>query len=88
MIYKKNANFPYPVLTNDSNSYAESNFILDVALEENSTFYRLNYTYELDSPFLQKLLNDRRAQLIFIIQSRDNKYFRIDNSDFYIDIPK
>lgn len=88
MIYKKNANFPYPVLTNDSNSYAESNFILDVSLEENSTFYRLNYTYELDSPFLQKLLNDRRAQLIFIIQSRDNKYFRIDNSDFYVDIPK
>ena len=26
MIYKKDANFPYPILTNTSNSYDSSNF--------------------------------------------------------------
>ena len=35
MIYRKDANFPYPVLTNTSNSYDASNFILDVNLQEN-----------------------------------------------------
>lgn len=88
MIYKKNANFPYPVLTNDSHSYAESNFILEVDLEENSSFYRLKFSYELDSPFLQQLLREQKAQLIFIIQSRDNKYFMVGHTDSHIDIPK
>ena len=30
MIYKKDANFPYPILTNTSNSYDSCNFILDI----------------------------------------------------------
>ncbi|HCN58365.1 MAG TPA: hypothetical protein DIS82_09410 [Exiguobacterium sp.] len=88
MIYKKNANFPYPVLTNDSHSYAESNFILDVSLEESSNMYRLKYKYELDSPFLENLLKENRAQLLLIIQSRDNKYYRVGDTDKYVDIPK
>ena len=32
MIYKKDANFPYPLLTNTSSSYSSSNFILDIEL--------------------------------------------------------
>ena len=35
MIYKKDANFPYPLLTNTSSSYSNANFILDIELEEN-----------------------------------------------------
>lgn len=88
MIYKKNANFPYPVLTNDSFSYSESNFNLDVSLEENTTFYRLKYEYELTSSFLSQLLEKQVAQLIIIIQSRDNKYYLVNPSDTFIDIPK
>ena len=30
MIYKKDANFPYPILTNTSNSYDNCSFILDI----------------------------------------------------------
>lgn len=88
MIYKKNANFPYPVLTNDSHTYAESNFILDVSLEENSGFYRFLFNYDLDSPFLSRLIKENKAQLIFIIQSRDNKYFLVNHRETFIDIPK
>lgn len=36
MIYKKDANFPYPILTNTSNSYDNCSFILDIDLEENT----------------------------------------------------
>ena len=39
MIYKKDANFPYPILTNTSNSYDNCSFILDINLEENTNEY-------------------------------------------------
>ena len=39
MIYKKDANFPYPLLTNTSNSYDGCNFILDIELNENTYDY-------------------------------------------------
>lgn len=88
MIYKKDANFPYPILTNTSNSYVSSQFILDVELHENVHHYRFDFNYEIDSNFINKLLKNGQAQLIFVIQSRDNKFYRLANSQKYIEIPK
>ncbi|UAL47986.1 hypothetical protein K7887_03190 [Sutcliffiella horikoshii] len=88
MIYKKDANFPYPVLTNKSNSYASSQFILDVELHENVHHYQFNYKYEIDSAFINKLLREGRAQLILIIQSKDNKFFKVSMAQSSIKILK
>ena len=49
MIYKKDANFPYPLLTNTSSSYSNANFILDIELEENTQGYRFTIDYDIDS---------------------------------------
>ncbi|MBP3886709.1 MAG: hypothetical protein J6F30_03485 [Cellulosilyticum sp.] len=88
MIYKKDANFPYPLLTNTSSSYKGCNFILDVALEENSQSYRFEMKYEMDSSFIEELLQAKRAQLVLVIQSKDNKFFNLKLGDQYVEIPK
>ena len=88
MIYRKDANFPYPVLTNTSNSYDASNFILDVNLQENNKEYHFNFSYDLDSPFIHRLLESQRAQLYLVIQSKDNKFFPVRIGESSKAIPK
>lgn len=88
MIYKKDANFPYPVLTNSSNSYKDCNFTLDVNLEENTHNYRFTIEYNIDSEFINELLNYGQAELILVVQSKDNKFFILKNGDKYIEIAK
>lgn len=88
MIYKKDANFPYPVLTNASNSYEDSNFTLDVNLEENINIYRFEINYEIDSNFINNLLEKGQAQLILVVQSKDNKFFNINLGEKIKEIPK
>lgn len=77
MIYKKDANFPYPILTNTSNSYDNCSFILDINLEENTNEYIFEINYDITSPFIEKLLQNGQATLVLIIQSKDNKFFNI-----------
>ncbi|MDU1453397.1 MAG: hypothetical protein E6912_01285 [Paeniclostridium sordellii] len=88
MIYKKDANFPYPLLTNTSSSYDNCNFILDIELKENTQNYRFEINYEIDSVFIDNLLKEKQAELILIIQSKDNKFFDLDRSQKYVEIPK
>lgn len=78
MIYKKDANFPYPILTNTSNSYDNCSFILDINLEENTNEYIFEIKYDITSPFIEKLLKNGQATLVLIIQSKDNKFFNIE----------
>ena len=88
MIYKKDANFPYPILTNTSNSYDNCSFILDVNLEENTNEYIFEINYDITSPFIEKLLQNGQATLVLIIQSKDNKFFNIDYGQKTISISK
>ena len=88
MIYKKDANFPYPVLTNVSNSYRSCNFILDVNLEENIHNYRFCIDYNIDSEFINGLLESGQAKLILIIQSKDNKFFTLEPGEKVKEISK
>ncbi|WP_404469632.1 hypothetical protein [Sutcliffiella horikoshii] len=88
MIYRKDANFPYPVLTNTSKTYSTSQFTLDVALHENVHHYRFDFTFEIESPFIKKLLRMGQAQLILVIQSKDNKFYRLDNHQQSVEIKK
>lgn len=78
MIYKKDANFPYPILTNTSNSYDNCSFILDINLDENTNEYIFEINYDITSPFIEKLLQNGQATLVLIIQSKDNKFFNIE----------
>ncbi|WAA13362.1 hypothetical protein [Fervidibacillus halotolerans] len=80
MIYRKNANFPYPVLSNTSNAYVKNTFEFDVDVYDISSDYQFNIEIEIDSEYIKKLLTTGKAQLIFIIQSKDNKYFRLTSS--------
>ncbi|WP_088233124.1 hypothetical protein [Bacillus cereus] len=88
MIYKKDANFPYPILTNSSMSYASSEFNLDIELEENTDTYRFRISSNISSPFLSALVESGKAALILIVQSKDNKFFVLDPGQSYIEIQK
>ncbi len=88
MIYKKDANFPYPVLTNSSMSYTSSEFKLDIELEENTETYRFEITPDITSPFLASLVEIGKAVLILIVQSKDNKFYVLEPGQSYIEIPK
>ena len=88
MIYKKDANFPYPLLTNTSNSYKDCSFVLDVNLYENTHNYNFEIKYEIDSLFIMDLLEMGFAELILVIQSKDNKFFNLKPEDNLIEVPK
>lgn len=88
MIYKKDANFPYPILTNSSTSYETSQFILDVQLQENVHNYRFDIEYQISSDFINELLIRGEAHLVLVIQSRDNKFYPLSRSQTFIEIPK
>ncbi len=88
MIYKKDANFPYPVLSNRSTSYPEAEFKIDLSLNENVDTYRFSFTIDLTSTFIKNLLSAGKAEKVLVVQSRDNKFFKINSTDSYIEIPK
>ncbi|MEG1415758.1 MAG: hypothetical protein RSC49_04055 [Clostridium sp.] len=88
MIYKKSANFPYPLLTNESGSYLDAEFLLDIDLMENSGGYRFNIEYHISSEFITELLEKGQASLVLVIQSKDNKFFTLKKGQTYVEIPK
>lgn len=88
MIYKKDANFPYPVLANTSSSYVDNYFVLEVQLFENVDHYRFEFNYEIDSEFIKRLIHDDKAQLILVIQSKDNKFYKLNNNKKSVKISK
>lgn len=88
MIYRKDANFPYPVLSNTSHSYALNTFDLDVNVNENAGHYNFYFSYDIESEFIKSQIRNGRAQLILIIQSKDNKFFKLNPTQSSISIPK
>lgn len=69
-------------------SYESSNFTLDVQLQENVHNYRFNIQCEIDSDFINRLLEQGKAQLILVIQSKDNKFYILPRLETYIEIQK
>ena len=88
MIYKKDANFPYPILANTSDSYSENYFDLDVNVNDDVEYYYFNISYEIDSEFIRSLINDRKAQLILIIQTKDSKFFKLKPNQKQVKVKK
>lgn len=88
MIYKKDANFPYPLLTNTSNSYENCEFTLDVQLQENTNSYLFSIDYTIDSEFVKHLLERSKAKLILVIQSKDNRFFEFNYGERKVEISR
>lgn len=88
MIYRKDANFPYPIISNTSTAYQVNDFELVVRLQENNDTYRFYIEYEIGSGFIKKVINNQQAQLMLVVQSKDNKFFNLDVNQSYIEISK
>ena len=89
MIYTKKANFPYPVLMNFTDDYNEPEFELDVNIFDNTDDYKIKIDWKISSSFIRNLLQLGKADLIFIVKSRDNQFYRLKNLRCAsIDIPK
>lgn len=74
MIYSKKANFPYPILMNNSNDYKKSEFEFDVDFKENTDNFSLDVEYKISSLFLEKMIKNEHARMILIIKSKDNQF--------------
>ncbi|MEX0083207.1 hypothetical protein [Clostridium butyricum] len=88
MIYNKDANFPYPIFSQKSDSYLNNDFTLSVELDQNSLNYKLILDYIIESDFIKELLRNKQAQLVLVIQSRDNRFINIELNQKEIEIPK
>ena len=88
MIYKKEANFPYPILTNTSNAYKNSRFHLTVGLDEMGNNYCFVPKYDISSDFIKSQIENKKAGLILVVQNKDTKFYEIDDVERVVRIPK
>ena len=88
MIYNKEASYPYPVLTNGSDNYLNGYFSLDIDLQENTNDYRFLIKYDVGSEFIKTLIEEDKAELIFVVQSKDNKFFNLNKVNNVVSISK
>lgn len=88
MIYKKDANFPYPILSSTSYSYEESDFTIKVSFEEDGDSYRFKVKPNVTSSFMDNLLRSGQAKYVLVIQSKDTKFFPLTLDQLYVDIHK
>ncbi|MDT2841752.1 hypothetical protein [Vagococcus lutrae] len=78
MIYNKDASFPYPILSRTSTSYENNYFDFSITdVKEDSDHFIFNFSYEIGSPFIEKMLKENKATLVIIVQSNDNYFKRI-----------
>lgn len=88
MIFSKDVTFPYPVLSNNSDSYLDSKFFLDIDLKENTFDYEFRILYELSSEYLMDLVEKRKAELVLVIKSKDNKFYTVRNNNHFVTVSK
>ena len=89
MIYKKEASFPNPVLSNTTTSYKEHDFVFDVVnLTEQEDLYSFTFSYEITSSFINQLLSEGKVHLILVIQSQDNIFKILRKGETEVSAPK
>ncbi|AOV07408.1 hypothetical protein [Sporosarcina ureilytica] len=74
MIYKKDANFPYPIISETALGYEDSTFQIRVGFEEDGDVYLFKINRELISSFVNELLQNGQAEYLLVIQSKDTKF--------------
>lgn len=89
MIYTKKANFPYPVLMNFTDDYVDPEFELDVNIRDNTDEFAVEVKWKISSEYIKELLRAKSASLILIIKSKDNQFYKLENSKkIQVNIPK
>lgn len=88
MIYKKDANFPYPIVTETASSYKDSTFQIRVGFEEDGDVYRFKINRHLTSSFIHDLLQSGQAEYLLVIQAKDTKFYRLRPEQMSIEILK
>ncbi|MEI3235448.1 MAG: hypothetical protein V8S33_14020 [Intestinibacter bartlettii] len=88
MIYKKDANFPYPILTNTSNAYNNAKFHLIIGLDEIGNDYCFEPQYDISSEFIKSQIQSENASLILVVQNKDTKFYEMDQDQKFIKIPR
>lgn len=78
MIFYKEATFPYPVLTNGSDDYLNNQLELDISLKEDLQNYFFSIEYVCNSNFINSLIKEKKAELMIVIRSKDNKFYPVD----------
>lgn len=88
MIYKKDANFPYPIITETSLAYKDCVFQINIGFEEDGDVYRFKINRELTSDFVKGLLEQGLAEYLLVIQSKDTKFYRLRPEQTSVEILK
>lgn len=89
MIYKKDANFPYPVFASNVKTYLKNDFQIDLDINEDEKNFIFKFTeFEIESDFIKQLKEERKLQFILIIQSKDNWFTKIESPNDEITVPK
>ena len=88
MMYKKDANFPYPILTNTSNAYNNAKFHLVIGLDEIGNDYCFEPQYDISSEFIKSQIQSENASLILVVQNKDTKFYEMDQDQKFIKIPR
>lgn len=76
MIFKKEVNFPYPVLSQYTTDYPDSSFELDVNVFDLGKSYKFTIDYRLNSSFISSLLSIKKASIVAIFESIDSSYYQ------------
>lgn len=79
MIYNKEASFSYPIFAENNNSYANPIFNFDVNnLTAKDEEYIFSIDYDLNSDFLNDLIEKQDASIVFIINTSDNYFVKLE----------
>ena len=74
MIYTQRANFPYPVLMNNSDDYVGAEFNFNLNLKDDDNDFILEIDWDMSSEFIEKQIKTGNAEVVLIIKSKDNQF--------------
>lgn len=83
MIYNKEVAFPHPVLMEGQGSYKNGEFLFEIEeVTQNTNEYIFKFSYEITSDFIIDCIKTKKANVIFVIQSKDNRFYTLENQTF------
>lgn len=84
MIFKKDVNFPYPVLSPFTSDYKDSYFGINVDLEDHDSMYKFKVKMKLECRFLEELISAKRAKMFLVVESQDVKFYEFNGQDIVV----
>lgn len=81
MIFDKESTFPHPILSKFTDDYEDKIFVLKVGVQDGGDHYAFKIEYKLDSKFIINALNKNQANLYLLVQSKDSKFYKLENKN-------